>query len=61
MLRLCAPALLALLVRLAAAHGPGQPSGHASAGGAFPADVDFLNRETAQLLDVVTGGGRRLR
>src|ERR1043165_743332 len=27
---------------------PGTVTGHASAGGAFPADVDFLNRETGQ-------------
>src|SRR6266853_4592456 len=27
---------------------PGTVTGHASAGGAFPADVDFLNREISQ-------------
>lgn len=32
---------------------PGTITGHASAGGGFPADVDFLNRETAQFLDLV--------
>ena len=40
---------------------PGTITGHASAGGGFPADVDFLNRETTQFLDVVTQHGRRLR
>ncbi len=40
---------------------PGTVTGHASAGGLFPADVDFLNRETGAFLDVVTGGGRTLR
>jgi homoserine O-acetyltransferase len=29
---------------------PGTVTGHASAGGAIPADVDFLNREVAQFL-----------
>jgi homoserine O-acetyltransferase len=35
---------------------PGTVTGHASAGGAGPADVEFLNRETAAFLDAVTGG-----
>jgi homoserine O-acetyltransferase len=30
---------------------PGTVTGHASAGGGFPADVEFLNRETATFLD----------
>ena len=29
-------------------------------GGAFPADVEFLNRETGAFLDAVTEGGKRL-
>jgi homoserine O-acetyltransferase/O-succinyltransferase len=36
-------------------------TGHASAGGAFPADVDFLNTEIAGFLDVVTNRGAKLR
>jgi homoserine O-acetyltransferase/O-succinyltransferase len=36
-------------------------TGHAAAGGAFPADVDFLNTEITSFLDVVTGRGARLR
>jgi homoserine O-acetyltransferase/O-succinyltransferase len=39
---------------------PGTVTGHASAGGAFPADMDFLNREIAQFLDLVTQNGRKL-
>ena len=35
-------------------------TGHASAGGAIPADVEFLNRETAAFLDGVTEGGKKL-
>ena len=35
---------------------PGTVTGHASAGGAFPADVDFLNREISQFLDLVPNG-----
>jgi homoserine O-acetyltransferase len=30
-------------------------TGHAAAGGLFPADVDFLNTEISGFLDVVTG------
>jgi homoserine O-acetyltransferase len=40
---------------------PGTVTGHASAGGAFPADVDFLNRETSAFLDGVTDSGRKLK
>ena len=40
---------------------PGTVTGHASAGGAFPADVDYLNREISQFLELVTDGGRKLR
>ena len=39
---------------------PGTVTGHASAGGAIPADVEFLNRETGAFLDAVTEGGKRL-
>jgi homoserine O-acetyltransferase len=39
---------------------PGTVTGHAAAGGGFPADVDFLNRDIAGFLDVVTQGGRKL-
>jgi homoserine O-acetyltransferase len=35
---------------------PGTVTGHASAGGFMPADVEFLNRETGAFLDEVTGG-----
>jgi len=40
---------------------PGSVTGHASAGGIFPADVDFLNQETAAFLDVVTDRGKGLQ
>ena len=40
---------------------PTSVTGHLAAGGVFPADVDFLNREIGSFLDVVTDGGRRLR
>ena len=39
---------------------PGSVTGHASAGGFFPADVEFLNREVSGFLDGVTEGGKRL-
>ena len=39
---------------------PGTVTGHAAAGGAIPADVEFLNRETAAFLDAVTDGGKKL-
>ena len=39
---------------------PGTVTGHASAGGAIPSDVEFLNRETSAFLDAVTEGGRKL-
>ncbi|WJR79640.1 hypothetical protein [Bradyrhizobium sp. NP1] len=38
---------------------PGTVTGHASAGGFFPADVDFLNREVRAFLDDVGGGGKK--
>jgi homoserine O-acetyltransferase len=40
---------------------PGSVTGHASAGGAFPADVEFINRETSAFLDAITDGGRKLQ
>jgi homoserine O-acetyltransferase len=40
---------------------PEAVTGHASAGGLFPADVDFLNTEIASFLDVVTNRGAKLR
>jgi homoserine O-acetyltransferase len=39
---------------------PGTVTGHASAGGFFPADVEFLNKETGAFLDGVTEGGKKL-
>lgn len=39
---------------------PGTVTGHASAGGAIPADVEFLNKETGAFLDGVTGSGKKL-
>ena len=39
---------------------PGSVTGHASAGGFFPADVEFLNREVGTFLDGVTDGGKKL-
>ena len=39
---------------------PGTITGHAAAGGLFPADVDFLNREIGGFLDVVTERGKKL-
>lgn len=39
---------------------PGTVTGHAAAGGGIPSDVDFLNRETATFLDIVTEGGKKL-
>jgi homoserine O-acetyltransferase/O-succinyltransferase len=39
---------------------PGTVTGHAAAGGGFPTDVEFLNRETTGFLDVVTDGGKKL-
>src|SRR2546421_6418114 len=40
---------------------PGTVTGHASAGGAFPADVDFLNREISGFFDLVTVRGQKLQ
>jgi len=39
---------------------PGRVTGHAAAGGAYPADVEFLNREIGVFLDVVTDRGKKL-
>jgi len=41
--------------------GPGTVTGHASAGGGFPADVDFMNHEVSGFLDVVTQNGEKLK
>jgi homoserine O-acetyltransferase len=40
---------------------PGTVTGHASAGGFFPADVEFLNREVSGFLDLVTERGQKLQ
>ncbi len=40
--------------------GPQTITGHASAGGVFAADVDFLNSEIASFLDLVTQRGVKL-
>jgi len=40
---------------------PGTVTGHASAGGILPADVDFLNREVSGFFDLVTDRGRKLQ
>jgi homoserine O-acetyltransferase len=39
---------------------PGIVTGHASAGGALPAGVDFLNGDIAGFLDALTQKGERL-
>jgi homoserine O-acetyltransferase len=39
---------------------PGTVTGHASAGGGSPADVEFLNKEAGAFLDGVTDGGKKL-
>ena len=39
---------------------PGSVTGHASAGGANAADVEFLNREAGAFLDSVTDSGKKL-
>jgi hypothetical protein len=39
---------------------PGTVNGHASAGGGFPADVDFLNRAISGFFDLVTDRGKKL-
>ena len=39
---------------------PGTVTGHASAGGGFPADVDFMNGEIGAFLDLVTQKGKKL-
>lgn len=40
---------------------PGTVTGHASAGGGRPADVDFLNRDIAAFLDQVTERGQKIK
>jgi len=39
---------------------PGTVTGHASAGGFNPADVEFLNREITGFLDTATEGGKKV-
>ncbi|HEV2038339.1 MAG TPA: hypothetical protein VGQ96_07015, partial [Candidatus Eremiobacteraceae bacterium] len=39
---------------------PGSVTGHASAGGAFPADIDFLNRQAGDFLELITPRGKAL-
>jgi len=39
---------------------PGTVTGHASAGGGFPTDVEFLNHEAKGFLDTVTDNGKKL-
>jgi hypothetical protein len=36
-------------------------TGHASAGGEIPADVEFLNREAGAFLNTVTDNGKKLK
>jgi homoserine O-acetyltransferase/O-succinyltransferase len=38
---------------------PAAITGHAAASGAFPPDVEFINRETIGFLDVVTDSGKK--
>ena len=40
---------------------PGTTTGHAAAGGGFPADVEFINRQSGEFLEFVTNRGRTLR
>ena len=40
---------------------PGTVTGHASAGGEIPADVEFLNREAGAFLNTVTDNGKKLK
>ena len=40
---------------------PDRVTGHAAAGGAYPADIDFLNREIGAFLDLVTDRGKKLQ
>jgi homoserine O-acetyltransferase/O-succinyltransferase len=40
---------------------PGTATGHASAAGVFPADIDFLNREISTFFDLVTARGEKLK
>jgi homoserine O-acetyltransferase len=40
---------------------PGSGTGHCFSGrSVFPADVDFINRETSAFLDAATDGGKKL-
>ena len=40
---------------------PGTVTGHASAGGEIPTDVEFLNREAGAFLNTVTDNGKKLK
>ena len=40
---------------------PGTVTGHASAGGAIPADVDFLNRQVGDFLESIAPRGRAVQ
>ena len=40
---------------------PGTVTGHAAAGGAIPADVDFLNRQTREFLQLLPQRGNAMR
>ena len=40
---------------------PGTVTGHASAGGEIPADVEFLNREAGAFLNTVTDNDKKLK
>jgi hypothetical protein len=48
-------------LRIGSLIGPGRAVDHWLAGGVFPADVEFLNRQIGAFLDVVTARGRRLQ
>jgi homoserine O-acetyltransferase/O-succinyltransferase len=47
-------------VRIMMTISPGTVTGHAAAGGAIPAGVEFLNREAATFLDALTDNGKKL-
>ena len=40
---------------------PGTVTGHASAGGAIPADVDFLNRQVGDFLELIAPRGKSMQ
>jgi homoserine O-acetyltransferase/O-succinyltransferase len=51
------PAAKAIKNVLVVTISPGTVTGHASAGGDFPADVEFLNHETVSFLEGLNPGG----